>query len=166
MASAWGWQPYHLHVSLKSWSLNLLEPSGPVQACNGVALPLPLPFAWRLRPNASNYLIDRGRVPKRRICDVLGCRLELVFVCFLFSSVPTCGCRKTSLVFIFLWMGAVQMPGASVHVLARRRGVLPVFNTCSMHWKFIITNLYFWFEFRCKYYRTTIFVNMFNWHHT
>ena len=24
-------------------SLNLVEPSGPVQACNGIALPLPLP---------------------------------------------------------------------------------------------------------------------------
>jgi len=27
---------------LKSGSLNLLESSGPVQACNGIALPLPL----------------------------------------------------------------------------------------------------------------------------
>jgi hypothetical protein len=26
---------------LKSGSLNLLEPSGPLQACNGIALPLP-----------------------------------------------------------------------------------------------------------------------------
>jgi len=34
-----GGQPYHLHVpiALKSASLNLLEPSGPVQACNGIA---------------------------------------------------------------------------------------------------------------------------------
>jgi len=29
---------------LKSGSLNLLEPSGPVQACNGIALPLRLPL--------------------------------------------------------------------------------------------------------------------------
>jgi hypothetical protein len=29
---------------MKSGSLNLLEPSGPVQACNGIALPLPLPL--------------------------------------------------------------------------------------------------------------------------
>jgi len=38
-AGAYGWQPYHLHVPivLKSGSLNLLEPSGPVQACNGMA---------------------------------------------------------------------------------------------------------------------------------
>jgi len=28
---------------LKSGSLSLLEPSGPVQACNGIALSLPLP---------------------------------------------------------------------------------------------------------------------------
>jgi hypothetical protein len=36
----WGRQPYHLHVPiiLKYVSLNLLEPSGPVQACNGIAL--------------------------------------------------------------------------------------------------------------------------------
>jgi len=29
-------------IVLKSGSLNLLEPSGPLQACNGIALPLPL----------------------------------------------------------------------------------------------------------------------------
>jgi hypothetical protein len=28
-------------IVLKSWSLNLLEPSGPVQGCNGIALRLP-----------------------------------------------------------------------------------------------------------------------------
>ena len=41
-ASVYDWQPYHLHVSsiLESGSLNLLEPSGPVQPCNGIALPL------------------------------------------------------------------------------------------------------------------------------
>jgi len=29
-------------IVLKAGSLNLLEPSGPVQACNGIALTLPL----------------------------------------------------------------------------------------------------------------------------
>jgi hypothetical protein len=40
-AGAQVWQHCHLHVPivLKSGSLNVLEPSGPVQACNGVALP-------------------------------------------------------------------------------------------------------------------------------
>jgi hypothetical protein len=28
---------------MKSGNLNFLEPSGPIQACNGTALPLPLP---------------------------------------------------------------------------------------------------------------------------
>ena len=39
-AGAYGWQPYHLHVVivLKSGSLKLLEPTGPVQACNGIVL--------------------------------------------------------------------------------------------------------------------------------
>ena len=38
-AGAYGWQPYHLHVPtvLKSWSLNLLETSGPFQASNGIS---------------------------------------------------------------------------------------------------------------------------------
>jgi hypothetical protein len=39
-AGALGWQPYHLHmpIVLKAGSLKLLEPSGPVKACNGIAL--------------------------------------------------------------------------------------------------------------------------------
>jgi hypothetical protein len=46
--------PYHesclLHVPivLKSGSLNLLEPSGPVKACNGIALPSPFTLIIRL----------------------------------------------------------------------------------------------------------------------
>jgi len=42
-AGAEGSQPYHLRVPIvcTSGSPNLLEPSGPVQACNGIALPLP-----------------------------------------------------------------------------------------------------------------------------
>jgi hypothetical protein len=41
-AGAYGRHFYHLHVPnvLNSGSLNFLEPSGPVQACNGIALPL------------------------------------------------------------------------------------------------------------------------------
>jgi hypothetical protein len=31
-------------IVLKSGNLNHLETSGPVQACNGIALPLPLPL--------------------------------------------------------------------------------------------------------------------------
>jgi len=41
VAGAQVWQPYHLQVPivLKSGYFILLEPSGPVQACNGTALP-------------------------------------------------------------------------------------------------------------------------------
>jgi len=33
-------------IVLKSGSLNLLEPSGPVQACNGIALPFTFTFIY------------------------------------------------------------------------------------------------------------------------
>ena len=50
-ARAWAWQPYRLHVPtiMKSGNLNLLEPSGPVQACNGIALPLDIHFSISFR---------------------------------------------------------------------------------------------------------------------
>ena len=35
-------------IVLKYWSLNLLEPSGPVPACTGIALPLPLPVIYKV----------------------------------------------------------------------------------------------------------------------
>jgi len=40
-AGAWGWRPHRLLVRnvMKSGSLNLLESSGPLQACYGTALP-------------------------------------------------------------------------------------------------------------------------------
>jgi hypothetical protein len=49
-AGAYGSQPYHLHVLIvyKSWILDLLELSGPVQACSGTALPFYLFFYWAL----------------------------------------------------------------------------------------------------------------------
>jgi hypothetical protein len=42
---------YHLHVPIvkKSGGLNLLEPCGPVQACNGTALPLPFTMVVETR---------------------------------------------------------------------------------------------------------------------
>jgi len=51
-AGAYGRQPYYIHVSivLKSGSLSLLESSGPVQSCNGIAL---LCFTLRLHTDTS-----------------------------------------------------------------------------------------------------------------
>ena len=47
-ASAEGWKSYHLHVPIvfKSGSFNLLKPSGPALACNGIALPFTC-YNWR-----------------------------------------------------------------------------------------------------------------------
>jgi len=41
VAGASGWQLYHLHLPIvfTSGSINLLKPSGPVQACTGITLP-------------------------------------------------------------------------------------------------------------------------------
>ena len=54
-ASVEGWQPYHLHVLivLKSGSLNLLEPSRPVQACYRDCF---LPFAIAAWSSESLFL--------------------------------------------------------------------------------------------------------------
>ena len=43
VAGALSWQPYQVHVPIvmKSGSLNLLQPSGPVQVCKGIALTSP-----------------------------------------------------------------------------------------------------------------------------
>ena len=52
-------------IVLKSGSLNFLEPSGLAQACNGVALHLPLQRLWlgyharHMTGIASNHLLER-----------------------------------------------------------------------------------------------------------
>jgi hypothetical protein len=59
-----GYQPYHHRVPiiLKSGSLNLLEPPEPVQACNAIALPLPLYAAYVYKVCSSlKMLIIFGR---------------------------------------------------------------------------------------------------------
>jgi len=41
----------------KSGSLNLLEPSGPAQACNGIALPFTVHALWKNFINGGNGLV-------------------------------------------------------------------------------------------------------------
>jgi hypothetical protein len=41
---------------LEIWEPNLLEPSGPVKACNGFALPLPLLLIYRVHSVANTYI--------------------------------------------------------------------------------------------------------------
>jgi hypothetical protein len=51
---------------MKSGSLNLLEPSGPVQACTGIALPLPLPlpFTYNIQTNLQMDWLSPPHIPK------------------------------------------------------------------------------------------------------
>ena len=62
---AWGWQNYHLHVStvLKSGSPNLLEPSGSVQACTWLVLPLPLPLPQRMKKKTTFKYVSEYVIP-------------------------------------------------------------------------------------------------------
>ena len=62
VVGVYGWQPYHLHVPtvLKSRSLKLLEPSGSVQDCNGIALSFTWPMKSGNQPTSSS-IITRGK---------------------------------------------------------------------------------------------------------
>ena len=52
---------------MKSGNLNFLEPSGPLQACNGTALPLPLPFTFQQVFRAHRFICSMlERVQKLR----------------------------------------------------------------------------------------------------
>ena len=46
-------------VVTKSGNLNFLEPSGPVQACNGTALPLPCKEGWKIRSNKELQMLKK-----------------------------------------------------------------------------------------------------------
>jgi hypothetical protein len=63
---------YHLHVPvvLKFESLNLLEPYGPVQGCNGIALHLPLPFRALACLNRQHNVKRRGMIAQTVDCGV------------------------------------------------------------------------------------------------
>jgi len=60
-AGTWGWH-YHLHVPtvLKSGSLNPLEPSRPVQACNEIALPFTVRLAQSCHLQYRSCIIQRN----------------------------------------------------------------------------------------------------------
>jgi hypothetical protein len=61
-AGVYCWQPYHLHVPIvyKPGSLSLLEPWGPVQACNGTALPF---YSWCSKQEFWNSVLLPSGVP-------------------------------------------------------------------------------------------------------
>ena len=58
-------------IVLKSGSLNLLESSGPVQACNGIALPLPLPLPYSYRLLIYNQFSLADKLPENILSQEL-----------------------------------------------------------------------------------------------
>ena len=71
---------------LKSGNLNLLEPSGPVQACNGIALPLPYVVYSTLLPvwraATARHSEVQGLVQNvLMLFQLLSPKLFLIYVC-------------------------------------------------------------------------------------
>ena len=63
-AGVWGWQHWLFHVPsfLNSGSLNLLEPSRPVQTCSGISLPLLFSYSLRLHESWCCRDIVKARI--------------------------------------------------------------------------------------------------------
>jgi len=77
----------------KSGNLNFLEPPGPVQACNGTALPLPLPLPFTVPRNLASYEFTKHRVFIhikyfiRCIVYIFVCQMTSLF--HIFSLIPS-----------------------------------------------------------------------------
>jgi hypothetical protein len=48
---------------MKSVNLNFLEHCGPLQACNGTALPLPLPICITEKKVMNNFVLSKNKLP-------------------------------------------------------------------------------------------------------
>ena len=125
-AGAYDWQTYHLHVLtvLKSGSLNLLEPSGPVQVCNGIVLhlPLTLPLPYTAQRIFLCHIV-RGslRRPYRLLCTVIcilttNCVQIKLFFFFVKFEVPTAVPKRFQK---FRW--AVVLPSSWTTVFTESR---------------------------------------------
>ena len=119
-------------IVLKSGSLNLLEPSGPVQACNGIALPFTFPkksldftvsrlHSFLISPMRSTYpaLLNPLRITN--------CRSEL-FTTLQLDCVGNVMAYSQKLDFVFRRNGRIHLNrqgvgGASVQSKTGNRGV-------------------------------------------
>ena len=79
--------PQFCAIVMKSGNLNFLEPSGPFQACNGTAVPLPL-FFITLYSLFLRFVVDVGwQTPYSFAVDVFffgggGCRVSILHLLF------------------------------------------------------------------------------------
>ena len=82
VAGAWGWQPYHLHVPivLKSGSLKLLEPTGPIQACNGIVLLPPLCSLLLSFLSIFSFYIEKVHLFRKSIINPI-CFFSKIYLC-------------------------------------------------------------------------------------
>ena len=58
---------FHVPIVLKSGSLNLLEPSGPLQACSGIAFTVKMTTLPCLETSATRYPVTRRHFPLGRL---------------------------------------------------------------------------------------------------
>jgi len=109
-AGSYGWQPYHLYVPivLKSGSLNLLEPSGPVQAPNGIALPF-YSLGTHL-PSHSHSKMQNSYIPRKYVVLIfrLFSRLSWCIVNALKFSIILFACYE-----LILWGSSWDANGNS-----------------------------------------------------
>ena len=74
--------------------LNILEPSGPVQPCNGIALPLPLPSIFQFSPPVLQLLLQ-----------------------YIMAMNPFLVCKQVS---SYNWIAVVEMFACTVQFYQRR----------------------------------------------
>jgi hypothetical protein len=96
---AYGWQPYHLHVLIvwKSGSFKLLEPSGLIQACNGVASSFIGHYVHKRDETLWSTSFSAPVVAMIQNHNLIGNTLMLEFgnVCSLEKYVSSINCFKT-----------------------------------------------------------------------
>jgi hypothetical protein len=99
-AGAEGWQPYHLHVPivLKSGSLELLEHSGPVKACSGIALHFYLNGMYNMCPKTQLNMCSNDDLPtslynrqtEKCASDITTKEYINIYLCFRVRCVSWC----------------------------------------------------------------------------
>ena len=70
--------PSSCTVVVKSGNLNFLEHSGPLQACNGTALPLPLPLMYHWNLTHFRYIDTHFMTSHRFMSEGFGIHLMLL----------------------------------------------------------------------------------------
>jgi len=155
------WQPYHLHglIVLKSGSLNLLEPSGPVQVCSGL-LYRPVRGCWQpyhlhglivLKSGSLNVLEPSGPV---QVCNGLLYPLHKL-QSILWESNYICEqvriCMKRNVAFFkgscCFWLGTLIEVGnkySTIYILAsiclHIQGVVELSRHSHIHLHLVVQN--------------------------